>query len=38
MEDTRLVIVEGLLIQDYQAFHFNQLMKRFSYLDWMHLL
>ena len=33
MEDTRLVIVEGLLIKDFLAFHFNQTMKRFSYLD-----
>ena len=38
MEGTRLVIVEGLLIKDSQAFHFNQVMKRFSYLDMMHLL
>ena len=38
MEDTRLVIVEGLLIKDYQAFHINQLMKRFSYLDRKYLL
>ena len=33
MEDTRLVIVEGLLIKDFLAFHFDQTMKRFSYLD-----
>ena len=33
MEDTRLVIVEGLLIKDFLAFYFNQPMKRFSYLD-----
>ena len=33
MEDTRLVIVKGLLIQDFLAFHFNKTMKRFSYLD-----
>ena len=33
MEDTRLVIVKGLLIKDFLAFHFNKTMKRFSYLD-----
>ena len=38
MEGTRLVIVEGLLIKDSQAFHFNQTMKLFSYLDMMRLL
>ena len=38
MEDTRLVIGEGLLIKDFQAFHFNQTMKHFSNLDRVHLL
>ena len=33
MEETRLVIVEGLLIKDFLACHFNQTMKRFSYSD-----
>ena len=33
MEGTRLVIVKGLLIKDFLAFHFNKTMKRFSYLD-----
>ena len=37
MENTRLVIAEGSLIQDFQPFHFNQTMKYFSYLDRMHL-
>ena len=32
-EDTMLVMVVGLLIKDFLAFHFNQMMKRFSYLD-----